>query len=49
MGDELDLDEDAYHPYDDDEDYEDDYDGPYDEDDEDNGHCSCYLCEQEKT
>ena len=42
----MEDDEDYYveDDYADDEDYDDD---PYD-DDEDDGRCSCYLCEQEK-
>jgi len=43
-----DDDDDAYHPYDDEDDYEEDYEPDYDDDDDD-GSCSCYLCEQEKT
>lgn len=41
----MDGEDDDYIPYDEDDDYDDD---PYDDDEEDNGHCSCYLCEQEK-
>lgn len=41
----MDNEDDDYIPYDEDDDYDDD---PYDDDEEDNGHCSCYLCEQEK-
>jgi hypothetical protein len=44
----TDDDDDAYHPYDDEDDYEEDYEPDYDDDDDD-GSCSCYLCEQEKT